>query len=90
MGFFRKVFQFKNYVLVFAAGYLLHRCVAADERYVVKRVADAPYLFDRATKRELPIDADSFQVGSAEYRLQGLVTEPNLVQRLQTLKEGGK
>ncbi len=93
MGFFKRVFQVKTYLLTLAAGYLLHRCVAGDERYMVTRVEHNAYLVDTQTKTKIPIDPHSFQTGTLEYRVEGILVEPELADLLSHLREtnyGGK
>ena len=93
MSLFKRILQIKGYALTFAAGCLLYRCVAADERYAVTRIEHEAYLVDKQTKTKIPIDPDSFQAGTLEYRLEGILDEPELADLLSHLREtkaGGK
>ncbi|MBI1972994.1 hypothetical protein HYS50_03240 [Candidatus Woesearchaeota archaeon] len=80
MGLLYKLFKLKLYVLAFGAGYLFHGCVSNDLRYRIKRSAGKKYLVDTYNNKGLEINQETFQVGSPEYRLRGLLEEPDLQQ----------
>lgn len=93
MGLLKKIFQVKTYLITFAAGALVHRCVSADERYMVMRLEHEAYLMDKETKTKIPINPEPFQVGTLEYRLEGVLVEPKLpdiISYLQGENTGGK
>jgi len=80
MGFLYKLFKLKLYILAFGAGYLLHGCVSNDLRYRIKRSDGKKYVVDTYNDKRLEINQETFQVGPPEYRLRGLLEEPNLQQ----------
>jgi hypothetical protein len=93
MGLLKKIFQVKTYLITFAAGALVHRCVSADERYLVTRMEHDAYLVDKQTKTKIPINPESFQSGTLEYRVEGILAEPelaDLLYHLQSFNKGGK
>ena len=72
--------------LIFVAGYSFCRYVNNDERYTILRKNDAPYLYDRQLGRSLLIDQQQFQVGTLEYRLEGVLKDNRLSQLMQKLE----
>ncbi len=71
--------------IVFVAGYSFCRYVNNDERYSVVRRNNMPYLYDHHHDTGLPILEKEFQVGTLEYRLEGVLkdrTLPSVLQRL--------
>ena len=83
MGIIKKLLKFKFYVALVGAGYLLHSCVSNDQQYRIRRHEGRPYLVDMTQNQSLEIHTDTFQVGSASYRLRGLLREYNLQQVLE-------
>jgi hypothetical protein len=90
MGLIKQLIKLKLYILSFGAGYLLHSCVASDERYALQRKESTPYLVDKLTDVTLPINQETFQVGSTEYRIKGLLQEKDLSGTLEKMTEGWK
>ncbi len=86
MGIIKKLLRLKFYVALFGAGYLLHSCVNNDDRYRIRRYDSKPHLVDTYHQQSLEIHVDSFQVGSAAYRLRGLQREYNLQEILTEAK----
>ena len=79
--------------LLFVAGYSFCRYVNSDDRYSIIRRDGEPYLYDRQHERGLPIIEKEFQIGSLEYRLEGILRDRRLALVLNTLSledEGGK
>ena len=87
MKILRTLFKLKLYVALFGVGYLAHSCVSNDYRYRIRRHHSQPYLVDTQQNEALPIDPATFQVGSPEYRLRGLLEEPNLHTIVETLRQ---
>jgi len=85
MGLLKSLLKLKFYVILFGAGYVTHSCVAADERYKIKRIEHSPYLVDIVSGKELRIYSATAQVGSVEHRLRGLLKEKDLAQSLEAL-----
>ena len=85
MGLIKGLIRAKLYILAFAAGYITHSCVSADERYSVKRIEHKPYLVDTSTNTKLRIFEPGFQTGSIEHRIRGLLAEPELKATLEEL-----
>lgn len=71
--------------LIFVAGYSFCRYVNNDQRYSILRKNDNPYLHDRQVGRSLPIDQQQFQVGTLEYRLEGVLKDSRLSQLMEKL-----
>ena len=78
MGIIKKLLKFKFYLALVGSGYLLHSCVSNDAQYRIRRYESRPYLVDTSNDQRLEIQVDTFQVGSATYRLQGLLRDPHL------------
>ncbi len=74
--------------LSFFAGYSFCKYVDRDERYSVLRKDSSPYLYDNITAKMLRIHEQEFQVGSLEYRLEGVLRNRNLPVMLETLSGG--
>ncbi len=72
--------------LLFVAGYSFSNYIHNDKRYSVIRKNDLPYLIDKVRKEQAPISEEAFQVGSLEYRLNGLLNEPSLSEALRAIK----
>ena len=73
--------------LLFFAGYSFCLYVHADERYSIQRKNGVAYLYDQMHDTSLAIDDKSFQVGTLEYRLEGILRDRRLPQVLATLSE---
>jgi hypothetical protein len=71
---------------VFVAGYSFCRYVHSDQRYTILRKNDIPYLYDRQLERSLPIDEQQFQVGTLEYRLEGVLKDRHLSKLMERLE----
>ena len=71
--------------VLFVAGYSFCRYVNSDERYSIARRNNEPYLYDHYRNTGLPILEKEFQVGSLEYRLEGVLKDRTLPSVLQTL-----
>lgn len=86
MGLIKKLLKLKFYVALVGAGYLLHSCVSNDYRYRIRRVDGTPYLVDTGMNQSLEIKTQTFQVGTTEYRLRGLLLEPDLQFHVEQLQ----
>ena len=87
MGLIKSLIKLKVYIISFAAGYILHSCAASDERYALQRSSNKPYLLDKITNTTLPINQETFQLGTVDYRLKGLLQEKDLSGTLEKLTE---
>lgn len=87
MGFFKKLIKLKFYVGLMGVGYLMHSCVYNNQRYRIRYERSTPHLLDTYKDQSLEIQTDTFQVGSATYRLQGLLKDCNLEQAIANTKQ---
>ncbi|HLC72921.1 MAG TPA: hypothetical protein VJH37_05055 [Candidatus Nanoarchaeia archaeon] len=87
MGLLKKIIKVKFYVGLMGLGYLLHSCISNNQRYRVHYENSRPHLIDTDQHQSLEIHMDSFQVGSATYRLQGLLQDSNLEKAMQDTKQ---
>ncbi len=76
--------------LLFVAGYSFCRYVNSDERYSLLRRKGDPYLYDGSQDQDLRIYEKEFQVGSLEYRLEGVLRDRRLPSMLKKLSTGEK
>ena len=88
MGVVRTLLRMKVLTIAFLAGYIAHSYIASDVRYNVQRSFGTPYLCDKKSKKRLEIFEQDFQVGSLEYRMQGLAKEPKFPRLLKKYSEG--
>ena len=91
MGLIRKLLKLKLYVALAGAGYLLHSCITNDSQYRLKRMEGKPYLLNMepdqfGEPRCLEINTQTFQVGSTDYRLRGLLLDHDLQHHLERLQ----
>ncbi len=87
MKVLKTLLRLKFYAALVGAGYLMHSCVSNDSRYRVRRVESKPYLLDTVTNHTLEIKTESFQVGSTEYRLRGLLREYDLQSTIGAIEQ---
>lgn len=71
--------------ILFVAGYSFCRYVNSDERYSIVRRNSEPYLYDHHRDTGIPILEKEFQVGTLEYRLEGVLKDRTLPLVLQQL-----
>lgn len=74
--------------ILFVAGYAFCRYVYSDEQYSILRRGGEPYVYDHESRVSLAIDEKTFQVGSLEYRLEGVLRDRRLPGVLKTLSTG--
>ncbi len=77
-------------VLSFVAGYSYHLYLTRDERYSVERKNGESYLYDHQRDHGLPIHEKEFQVGSLEYRLEGILRDrslPTVLNKLMVVED---
>lgn len=74
--------------ILFLAGYSFCKYVYSDKRYMIVRANEKPYLVDKVLKRQLPLDEGTFQVGTLEYRICGVINDPDLKVVINKLKMG--
>ena len=86
MGFLRIVGNIGLKMLVFVAGYSFCRYVSRDDQYEIERHHGTPYLVDTTKDQRLPIDVETFQVGSLEYRVRGVLDDPQLPTTLEDIR----
>lgn len=90
MGLIKKLLKLKFYVALVGAGYLLHSCLSNDYRYRIERSEGKPHLVDLEPNQfgqyqSLEINTQTFQAGSTDYRLRGLLREYDLQEHLERL-----
>lgn len=90
MGLIKKLLKLKFYIALVAAGYLLHSCVNNDYRYRIERSEGKHYLVDlepndHGMYQSMEINTQTFQVGTIDYRLRGLLSEHDLQDRLEQM-----
>ena len=88
MGTLRVVGNIGLKMLVFVAGYSFCRYVSRDSQYEVERYHNMPYLVDTVKNERLEINEETFQVGSLEHRVRGVLDDPMLPQVLEDVKYG--
>ena len=71
--------------LLFVAGYSFCRYVNNDERYSIFRRNSEPFLYDHREGKSLLINEKEFQLGTLEYRLEGILRDRHLSQVLNKL-----
>jgi hypothetical protein len=67
-------------------GYCSHDNIATDKRFRIERRKSQPFLVDRFTNESQPITSE-LQLGTVEYRIEGLLLEEKLDARLSELSE---
>ncbi len=88
MGLWSGIIRLGSGALLFFAGYSYCRYVSTDSRYTIERERGEPYVVDSVRKERLPIHEESFQIGSLEYRVRGLLHDPQLNKTLQEVEHG--
>ena len=79
--------------LLFVAGYSFCRYVNNDHQYSIIRRDGKPYLYDHNHDRDLPLLEKEFQMGSLEYRLEGILHDrrlPAVLHKLSLEEEDSK
>lgn len=90
MGIGRALVKLHVGALLFLAGYSFCNYLHKDKRYTLIRHDEVPYLLDKTRRERLPINEETFQVGSLEYRLAGVLVDEETRAMLKKWKYGGE
>lgn len=78
-------------ILAFLAGYsfcrFIHSGCREDKRYLVVRENEQPFLLDQTANKKLILLENPLQLGTLEYRVTNLLSEPNLANVLKQIED---
>jgi len=89
MGFGKFLFKTGLYIGIFLLGYTVHGCISQDNRYIVRKYTDYPYLVDKKFGDRIPVMQvnGKMQTGNLEYRINGILKDDRLEEYLNFLKK---
>jgi hypothetical protein len=85
MGFWKGFWKVNLGILTFLGGYSYSRYVNRDQEYTIERYHNTPYLVDKINNEKLEIHEETFQTGTLEYRVLGILDDPTLQELLEEL-----